>query len=275
MTEQEIRKFLFRILVANDSFDGLDSELFDLFAGCESESEYALISHVIEKMVIVKENKLSNLLESMAQFIKDKKNELNNYCVVAAAWDEDADSSQAVIHQLKSHLVGFGDIKFFNSVPQYLKKDRISLYPNFTLIDEFSGTGNTIINRVKHIKKHADSLGIQVNPSVFMLAGMQNALSFVKTHISDCEFAFEIKPGISGYFSGDELDLQILNMKKLEGYLSPNVDGNPLPSLGHGEAEAMFCIKRWNAPNSNFPILWWPKDKLQNDRSTVMKRLRP
>jgi hypothetical protein len=64
----------------------------------------------------------------------------------------------------------------------------------------------------------------------------------------------------------------IKNMKRLEAELAQNIDGKVLPSMGHGEAEALFFIKDGNAPNSNFPIFWWPEDSKNNQRNTIMKR---
>ena len=66
-----------------------------------------------------------------------------------------------------------------------------------------------------------------------------------------------LKAGISGHFSGQELVNKKALMQRLEQELAANIEGEPLPSLGYGGAEALFCIEKENAPNSNFPIFWW------------------
>ena len=140
------------------------------------------------------------------------------------------------------------------------------------IIDDFSGTGNTVIGRVKHISDNAKSRGLSVNSSVGILVGMQQAKKKIETAGLECHFIVECVAGISGHFSGENLEKYITCMKRLEEELCQEIDNTKLPSLGYGEAEALFCVAGWNAPNSNLPILWWPKDKHMKDRQTVMQR---
>lgn len=101
---------------------------------------------------------------------------------------------------------------------------------------------------------------------------MENAFETVSAQLGQTHFCNRIRAGISGYFAGEELTSRISDMKRLEQELAVDIDGQPMPSMGHGEAEALFFIKDGNAPNSNFPIFWWPKDVSNHDRFTIMER---
>jgi hypothetical protein len=128
------------------------------------------------------------------------------------------------------------------------------------LVDDFAGTGKTVENRLNHIINHARGKKIDVDPNVCLMFGMEKAFQYVSSILANTHFCNQIKAGMSGYFSGKDLANKILNMKRLEEEFAPVVDDRCMPSMGHGEAEALFFIKNNNAPNSNFPIFWWPQD---------------
>lgn len=272
MDKKEITNFLFKLFLEKENLGNLDREITELFTLCKSDDEYFLVKHAIQNLFIVSPGKVSRLTSRLTSLIKEKSIENDALALVAMSYDDQPDSSQQVLQLIKPQLIGVKNVKFFNSIPNYLKKDNIVNFPNFMLIDDFSGTGKTVINRVKHIRDNAKSRGIEVNSSVGILVGMQVAKKNIEVSGLECHFIVECLAGISGHFSGADRAKYIECMKRMEEELCPQIGSAKIPSLGYGEAEALFCVEGWNAPNSNFPILWWPKDRNMNDRQTVMQR---
>ncbi|MCV2866941.1 hypothetical protein OE647_19765 [Defluviimonas sp. WL0075] len=208
----------------------------------------------------------------MAKYIRENILTETPVAIVATAWGDKPDSSQQLVQRLKVQLRSDKNVEFFNSVNAFERKDHIKRFPRFILVDEFSGTGETVANRLKHIGNHAKANGTAVDPYVCMLFGMEKASEKLVNLGYKTYFCAELKAGISGYFNDAERDEKIALMQRLEEELAPAINGEPMPSLGHGQAEALFFIKNMNAPNSNFPILWWPKDAQDRDRDTIMHR---
>jgi len=78
--------------------------------------------------------------------------------------------------------------------------------------------------------------------------------------------------GISGLFTGDELEHQLNLMYSLESKLMPEIDGKKLPKFGYGGAESLYAVEDGNTPNSVFPIFWWPKNANNKNRNPLLER---
>jgi len=148
-------------------------------------------------------------------------------------------------------------------------------FDRYILIDEFSGTGQTIIKRVEWLAQRAKEMQAKAVAQVCVMFGMRAAAAKLKAESVDCQFVITLPAGLSDHFSGEELEKKTNAMIRLEQELAPTFMDKPMPSFGHGKAEALFFIVHENAPNSNFPIYWWPLDSNGNDRDTVMHRDEP
>ena len=100
---------------------------------------------------------------------------------------------------------------------------------------------------------------------------MVDALTEVRGRGTDIFAAIELEKGISGYLTGSARDDAREEMLRLEARLHPTFNGRPLPSLGYGEAEALFSTDG-NAPNSVFPVFWWPRLRTGRNRKTILSR---
>ena len=107
------------------------------------------------------------------------------------------------------------------------------------------------------------------------MSSMEKAYNYMIDKGVDVQVEQKLKAGLSGHFVGDDLDEAIAVMKGMEGRLAKLFKDKPVPSLGYGEAEALYCAKNWNAPNSNFPILWWPETLEGKKRRMVFIRSGP
>lgn len=258
------------LFLENRLLSYFEEEINHLFAICQNDEEAALLRHTLSKMSIVDHTQLSYGLRAMAEHAEELAKQYGGLAVVAMAYDSGADGSQLVLQMLKPLLQRGAPIELFNSVPSYLRK--MKEHPNFLLVDDFSGTGSTILNRVTHIDKDAKSRGIKLNRSVCLVAAMEDAVSNIERSGVEVKAFKRIKAGLSGYFQGDELEAMQARMLRLESELNPKIGDKDLPSFGHGKAEALYFVHPGNAPNSNFPIFWWPENSSGASRLTLMKR---
>lgn len=247
-----------------------EDEIKHLFGICANNDEAEILLHTLSQMSILDHDQLSFGLKAMARHAAAKIEDSGTLAIVAMAYDSSADGSQLILQMLKTELDRNLKIKLFNTIPNYLRK--MEEYPHFMLIDDFSGTGGTVLNRLRHIDKNAQSRQISITRSVCLIAAMQAAKLAIESEGYEVKVFKELKAGLSGHFSGDTLDQARRQMLRLESELNPNISGKALPSFGHGGAEALYFVHPGNAPNSNFPIFWWPEDKTGNPRKTMMRR---
>ncbi|MFY0661349.1 MAG: hypothetical protein JXR15_12715 [Shimia sp.] len=269
---EEIDYWLMDLFMRRQDLEDCEKQILELAGQCENTEEFAVLKHVLEKFILLSDNQFEKYLRRLAKSIAQVSSTKTSVAVVAMAWNEGADSSQMVLQRLKPMLPRGGRIKLFNSVPMYLKKKNMKDYPHFILIDDFAGTGSTVRGRLKHIFAESKSRKFPVTGQVKVVFGMEGAFDLLSGLDIDLEFLVKLKPGLSGHFSGAELGVKSCHMNRLETGLAQIVEGKMLPNFGYGRAEALFCLKGHNAPNSNFPILWWPEDCRGEPRDTLVYR---
>ncbi len=272
VAQKLIHEWLFHTFLNNEILSEFEGQIIDLLNMCSTDGEIDVVKHTIEKLNVMTYDQMHLHLIEMAKYASNICGDEENIAIVAMAYDSAADGSQLLVQMLKPIIRNKKNIKIFNSVPSYVKKGKLETYPKFILVDDFSGTGNTVLNRLKYIEDTALDRGIVLTPHVCLIFGMEKAKRKIVENGYDVHFLRELKAGISGYFNGNELVQKIASMKRLEGQLAPEIDGKKVPSLGYGEAEALHFVQNANAPNSNFPIFWWPFDVNNMERNTIMVR---
>ena len=130
------------------------------------------------------------------------------------------------------------------------------------MVDEFIGTGKTIKNRINDLEKRIQQVrkdkGAQFTERIVVctLAAMDHAILELRREGIEVHAALEMPAGVSGRFRTCEAKRRCQIMQSIEGYLDQS-RMKPFPSLGYGQAEALFYARNGNPPNSNFPIFWW------------------
>ena len=100
---------------------------------------------------------------------------------------------------------------------------------------------------------------------------MEDAIRAIREIGVDVFSAITLRKGISQHFLDDDLYSARERMRALEGRLSPQIDDEPLPTFGYGQAEALFSTDG-NTPNSVFPVFWWPHSVDGKRRRTILTR---
>lgn len=272
LTDEEIGNLVFRVSLEKSDLEDYDVAITDLFRVCGSQSEVDVVKHLLGQLHIPTLDQIPAKLNAMAEVARGLLVGEQKLAIVAMAYDGSADGSQTVIQLLKPKLGRGKNHKIFNSVPQYLRKGGIDEFPRFLLVDDFMGSGQTVLNRLKEIESNAKSRKIEVEANVCLLYGMEQALKHVSESGYNIHVLNVLRAGLSGHFKGQDLNERINAVRRLETLLAPNIDGVAMPSMGYNQAETTFCIKDTNAPNSNFPIFWWPTDDAGAERTTLMVR---
>jgi hypothetical protein len=271
-TEEQIDEWLLDLFMRNAHFSVHDKIIREMAANCTSNEQFETLVHLFNHLLILNQMQRHDYIETMSKFIQTDIHNGEKLAIVATAWDEQPDSSQFILHALKYYFQRNQKIKFFNSVPSYVKKDNLQKYPRYVLVDEFCGTGRTISQRVKYIVNEAKNRKLDVMGTALVIAGMKKAYETLDSEGISPFFLVTLKAGVTEYFNDPERTRRVDDVKKMEELLAPDIDGTQLPSMGNGEAEALFCFEKSNAPNSNFPIFWWPKDHQGKQRRTIMRR---
>lgn len=270
MTDKDIANYIYRLFSEHETLHGLEKEIKSLFDLCQSDHEFQIIRHVLSNLNYLSQPRYLYLVRLMVDRIIELSEDDHSWAVVTCAYDHNPDGSQRLLQDMKPFFRRNREIGLFNNLTLFLRK--MLEYDRFVLIDDFSGTGGTVVRQFNHILKDAQARGHTIEGRAFVLAGMENARQSIESEGISVEFVNTYRAGISGFFEGCERIEMTNAMLRVETELGPEFDGEPLPSFGFGKAEALYGVVGQNAPNSNFPVLWWPLDKNENERTTLMVR---
>jgi len=115
------------------------------------------------------------------------------------------------------------------------------------LLDDFLGSGETIDNTLKEVKKN---LAIKnKNLHVVSIASQQQAVDFLLSEGIPLHTHYISNKGITDNYSGPELNQKTEIMKEIELLIPKNKS-----PFGYNESEALISLIR--TPNNTFPIFW-------------------
>jgi len=269
----------------------LETILWERFSGGNSRLQTSLLGLLAEARAIsgaTGSELVFDLLNRYTYLARDSYDEaiecIANYIIsdfdidktllCATTADHKKDSAQAVLYDLVTAMGLFG----YNKILSANRYDRAQKFAgqidDIILVDEFLGTGRSIIGRIKSISRVFSDKHIRV-PRIHavVIAGMEFGLRRVSPYASNVHAYLALKPGLRGFSSGASLSSAYASMDSFEGALAPSVYGYALPRLGDGECEALYGRDRGNCPNSVLPIFWWPKSKNGQNRSTPFSRV--
>lgn len=257
-------------LFFNNPWLGKHEEAFnELVEACDTFDEQLLIFDLLDRFNYVKIDDMKVHLENIVKYIFETlKLPIDKTQIVATTVDTAADSAQMIIQFLKPIFakLGYRDVKIVNSIRDSVRN--VIKYPNVVYVDEFVGTGKTMVRRIRDFSKNYD---LEVNKEIANGNTGANYVIYVAVLASMIEAKVEIEKtgvsmfaslwlnkGISYHYEGEDLDSACLRMKRLETLLVNDVNADKFPSFGYGKAEALYCLEEGNIPNSVFPLFWWP-----------------
>lgn len=278
MAKDSKKEFLWKyslIRKQRTMLSGKDDSLSELYNLCENDSQRDLISDLLIRFDCIDDSLYDLALRSIAKRIAALKYEPTELAVVALCHDSNADSSQAVLHDLRLYVAnetGNTNIPFINRFEKIASCYNTEHRKHFIAVDEFSGSGQTILNRNREFltKKLP-----QATIDFFLIAAMSNACVLIREAGINLGVELLCKAGISGYYLGNELQKRVLEMKRLEGKLASKIGQLDIQdfSFGYGHAEALFWRRERNVPNNVFPIFWWKHYLSGGTRTTLLTRL--
>jgi hypothetical protein len=265
-----------------------EASIIELMNDCQGKDEQTLVLSLLERFTYIKEVQWNQFFNSLAtKIIQEWNINQDNTQIIGTTFDGEPDSAHIMIHPLRTLLARLGWHKqkpgvFSVSIPAAVKMlntvdNTHSL--NVIIVDEFVGTGATLVNDINWFRNDA-ALNHRINDIIFrvcVVAAMKEAKDRFANLGIEMYASKILTKGISEYYQGDEMQKALANMLRLESGLEAQVNGKPLPSLGHGAAEALFARydslnKVANTPNSVFPVFWWPYLQGHKKRNSILTR---
>lgn len=257
--------------------DHKDAALLDILDECPNTDFQELIFELLANFQYMDANIFSKYQNQVADFIvNDSTFKLNQTQIVATAFDKEADSSQSILQSLKLKLAnrGWGTVQTINSIGQCIKTYNKKKLNQIILVDEFVGSGSTIINRIDYIRKNI--IG-DIELKCCFVAGIEVGLKKIENECNVEVFCpLKLKKGISDTLNSELMEKYHEIMIELEKKDCYRIDDDELRvySLGYNRAEALYSAEEvgGNTPNSVFPIFWWPVDKKGEITKRILSR---
>lgn len=252
-----------------DKADRVDY-IFDL---CKHDEEIDIIFHLLEHFTHLEEQTYRDCLNRIIDQVKNVWELVPAETQIAAfTVDTQPDGAQLALQKLRPRLAehDWELVKTMNTINGIPKMAETR--PNIILFDEFSGTGRTVISRVKTVRERIHQreklLDKEIPHKIYvcLIAAMGAAKTLAAPEMDSQQdgvpnyfAAIELERGISDFFDGENCSEKIRHMRSVESTLDQTKLGKypEFPSLGYGQAEALFAISDDNIPNSVFPIFWW------------------
>lgn len=272
MNRKFFDKFI-KILPNQKWLKNKESELMSMISSCKTAQQEDLIFNLLENFKYVCSDILDKYIESIADYIIDETGfKLEKVQIVGMAMDDNPDSSQWILQQLKPILTkkGWNNVKIttrFDKGVKLMNKENLT---QLILVDEFIGSGQSVEGRINLLKERAT---VNFEIKACFIAGMEFGINRVIKSFDDFRCFIPLKKGISEKYQDEEKSIAIKNMTELETVLLQKINNIELAAyhLGFNEAEALYS-SFGNTPNSVFPYFWWPYDNKKNKRNPILIR---
>ncbi len=251
-----------------------------LYFDCSEEMSRNLIYELLDRFLYVDTAMHhAHMLDLALEIVSEPGISDENTQVVAMSADWNADSSLEIIYNLKPLMEGHGWRKYslINRYTHALKTYNATGQNNIILVDDFIGSGQTVLGRIKTIKAQFDGSNItdytiRVKALSSTQAGLDNLIAS-GVHVTAQKI---IKKGIDDFYDAPTAAEHRARMLAIESLLSPRYifggEEREMPSLGYNGAQAVYCRENANTPNSVFPVFWWPFKADGAERKVVLVR---
>lgn len=252
-----------------------EENFIELLLLCETTESKKLILELLSEFHFLEGKTLSNYLNHIADFIvSDSSFSEETTQIAAITYDDEADSSQKILDYIKMPLYkqGWSNFKTVNRFGAAIKNFNDGK-TQIVFVDEFVGSGSTIINRIKQLR---NDIKKEFELKFCFIAGMDFGIKNIEAEGYEVYCPLRLFKGISERFIDGELESKIELMNSLEEKLAEQINSFQLTrySFGYNTAEALYSLEGsgGNTPNSVFPIFWWPRTKDGKKRNTLLTR---
>lgn len=264
----------------DDMLKNKDLVLGELYRLCDDNRQRKLIQDLIRNFHYMVDDEYSKALQSMAEHILSLGYDPSRTAIVSFALEDSPDGSQAVLQELKLYISIVSQDRNLSENHNYLllsRFDKIERYYNkgyrhFIAVDDFSGSGQTVIMRHEKFEK----LKLKDASIDFcVIAVMKDALNKIRNKNIPFWHKIAMDKAISDHYSGQESIDNINSMLALEQKLAATVNRKNLAdfSLGYRRSESIFTRKNRNIPNNVFPLFWWKRYADNSHRLTMFTRV--
>lgn len=277
-----MKRDAFRIvmnLVMNQPWLNEKTDLIEhlLYEDCDDEETRELLIDLVNRFEYIDDSRYQELMRQITLEIVTEPGIYEQTTLIAAmSVGSGADSGQATIYSIKSLLQehSWTRHKIINDALHSYKTIKANApLRDIILVDEFVGSGRTVIGRVETIKRQFEEKGIDdYSIRVKVLASTKTGLKNITDKGIIISSQIILTKGISEHFHSDLIANKLALMENLESILSTEFNGRVMPSLGYGKAESLYFRKNTNLPNSVFPIFWWAEYRNKKPRKTLLTR---
>lgn len=250
----------------------------ELIAFCENREERAIVYDLLKRFTFIDYGEQASHCGVIVKKIVQEWNLPEEETqIVAITKDSDPDSAQLVLQMLKGPFARYGwnEVKMVNRFGKAISNLR--KYPKIILIDEFIGSGATVLSRIEELRKEYNRLVSEgLNPTNFeikvcVVACMENVKSWVESKGVEIHSELWLKKGITQHYTGKALRKACKRMLKMESRLYWDDNDKEFP-FGYQRSESLFAIRSGNASNNLFPIFWWVRLRNGDFRKPVFLR---
>ncbi|MDT8867102.1 phosphoribosyltransferase-like protein [Vibrio fluvialis] len=256
--------------------EALSSLLFD---ECVTEPQRKLVISLLERFKFLDDEGVADALTwFIEEIVTDPDLSSETTQIVAMTFDSKADSGQYILQLLKPKFAaeGWRDHLLVNRCDHSLKSfnNAGKLHNKIVLIDEFIGSGQTVVGRVENLKRvYANANVNELDIRVVTIAASTVGLKRLYDENIKVSCFIKVPKAITEYYEDEhERSDSLACMGLLEDSLSQNYKGHELPRLGYGATESLFAMERGNTPNSVFPLFWWPENSDGKERLSLLIR---
>lgn len=268
-----------RLLALYRQYEWLDFEpsaLFELWCMADNNTQKTLIEFLISNFCYIDAKSLNfaayqilNQIESVWQLSS------SNTYLVAKCDNANPDGSQYLLQNIKNKFAqrnGWTEFSFINSLP--VAANKINSGSNIILLDDFIGTGYTIVRKYRWLLKVLEKRKVEnCTIKIVSLAAMAFAEPNICRLNIDYFSCFWLKKGITESVREEKVEEFTKAMEGLEMKLEEVLYGRKIPNFGFERSESLFALENNNIPNNVFPLFWWTELKGKILRRTLFKRI--
>lgn len=276
MESKEIFNTVFTLMARQPWLGAKHKELnYILFEECQCPRSREMLINIISSFLYLSADACSQALSSLAKEVMSEVDYKTTTQIVAMAADSGPDSSQEILYNLKYIFAELGWHEFIgvNTFGAAYKTYTRSSRNNIVVVDDFVGSGQTVIGRHKQLQRVFEGNGItDISISFKVLVSTKLGLDNVRGAGIHITAQHVICKAIDDHYPKEIAEEYRSLMTVLESMLAPEYGGRAMPSFGYNGAQAAYCRERANTPNSVFPIFWWPFRTDSESRLTILHR---